>query len=48
MMMSDDVRYSCHLGERERDPLHFFQPPRADQMPDPGKGQQHDSNLDIH
>ena len=29
---------TCHR-ERERETLHLFQPPRADQMPDPLQGQ---------
>ena len=27
------------ISERERETLHLFQPPRADQMPDPLQGQ---------
>ena len=30
------------VGQRERETLHLFQPPRADQMPDPSWGQCHD------
>ena len=39
-------RHVCALpGERERETLHPFQPPRADQMPDPCWGQCHSIRL---
>ncbi len=33
--------------ERERERLHLFQPPRADQMPDPHQGQCYNIHPDI-
>ena len=38
--------HSSCMGSRERETLHLFQPPRADQMPDPRWGRCHNIRLD--
>ena len=41
------ARSSLASRERERETLHLFQPPRADQMPDPCWGWCHNIRLGI-